>query len=205
MHFHFLIEDKSGKKMLEHLVPKIIDADQNTFEVNSYEGIGHLPKKMTNPKTLKQQSLLNDLQRILKGLGKTFAGYDSSYPACVIVVCDLDDRCLAEFRTELIHILTLCNPKPETRFCIAIEEGEAWLLGDQKAIRTAYPKVKKAILDRYTYDSICGTWEVLKEAIGNSKKTEWADKITPYIDIEANQSESFQYFVSKVRELATNS
>ena len=49
MHFAILVEDQSGKAMLDVLVPKIASAD-DTFEVHPYKGIGHLPKGL-NPKT----------------------------------------------------------------------------------------------------------------------------------------------------------
>ena len=77
------------------------------------------------------------------------AGYPAGYHAAVILVCDLDDRCLKAFRRELFTVLSASNPKPETRFCIAMEEGEAWLLGDIPAIRAAYPKAKDDVLNRY--------------------------------------------------------
>ena len=84
--------------------------------------------------------LLDRLPKLLRGYGKTFVNYPDDYPAAVVLVCDLDKRCLKTFRQELFNILHSCNPRPETRFCIAIEEGEAWLLGDFPAIITAYPR-----------------------------------------------------------------
>lgn len=45
-------------------------------------------------------------------------------------------------------------------FCIAIEEMEAWLLGDEKAIEEAYPQAKMPLLRKYVHDSIVGTWEI---------------------------------------------
>ena len=66
-------------------------------------------------------------------------------PAAVVVVCDLDSKCLKKFRQEFFAVLNACNPKPETRFCIAIEEGEAWLLGDIPAVKKAYPQARDAI------------------------------------------------------------
>ena len=202
MHFHFIIEDKSGGIMLQNIVPRIIDENNHTFEIKSYKGIGRLPKRVHNAESLRHAALLNDLPRALKAYGKTFAGFGDSYKACLIVICDLDNRCQTQFRGELLNILAQCNPAPETRFCIAVEEGEAWLLGDIDAIKRAYPKAKLAVLNSYSNDSICGTWEILKSAIGNQDKSEWAERISPLVDIDSNKSPSFQYFVSKVRELA---
>ena len=45
MHFEILVEDRSGKKALDILVPKLI-GDHHTFIVHSYRGIGKIPKNM---------------------------------------------------------------------------------------------------------------------------------------------------------------
>ena len=156
MHFEVLVEDQSGKKALAVLIPKII-GDQHTFRVHAYRGIGRIPKNLTPSRDINARLLLNKLPMLLTAYGKTFSGYAESYPASVLVVCDLDNKCLKAFRRELFDVLDSCNPKPETRFCIAIEEGEAWLLGDLAAIKTAYPKAKNSVLNGYINDSICGT------------------------------------------------
>ena len=100
---------------------------------------------------------------------------------------------------------------------MAIEEGEAWLLGDIPAIQSVYPNAKNAVLNGYENDSICGTWEKLADAVfagGAAKlsaqgwqavgteKSIWAEKISPHMDIENNASPSFNYFRNKVMELA---
>ena len=216
MHFAILVEDRSGKKALDILIPKII-GDQHTFKVIEYRGIGRIPKKLTSGTDASKRLLLDRLPRLLGGYGKTFANYPVNYPAAVILVCDLDDKCLKAFRQELLALLNACNPKPETRFCIAIEEGEAWMLGDIPAIKTAYPKAEDDVLYRYENDSICGTWELLADAVyigGSSElknkgwqavgreKSAWSEKIAPLMDVDVNASPSFQYFRKKMLELA---
>jgi len=114
----------------------------------------------------------------------------------------------------LNEILDKSSPKPITKFCLAIEEGEAWFLGDKKAIVQAYPSAKKNILSTYIPDSICGTWEVLADAIyiggvGKLKKkgsteigkekSNWAKNITPYMEIDINTSPSFCYFRDTIK------
>ena len=215
MHFEVLVEDLSGKKVLEILIPKII-GDQHTFRVIEYRGIGHIPKNLKNSTDASKRILLNQLLRLLRGYGKTFAGYPENFPAAVIVVCDLDDKCLKVFRQELFTILNACNPGPETRFCIAIEEGEAWLLGDIPAIKTAYPNARDNVLNGYTNDAICGTWELLADAISQggatglkkrgwravgTEKSIWATNIALHMNVEANNSPSFCYFRQKIQEL----
>jgi len=92
---------------------------------------------------------------------------------------------------------------------LAIEEIEAWILGDLPAIRRAYPLAKEYILTSYEQDTICGTWEVLADALfhGGSErlaeagypyvgreKYRWAENIGQYMDVHKNRSPSFRAF-----------
>lgn len=215
MHFEVLVEDQSGKKSLDILIPKII-GNEHTFAVHPYKGIGRIPKNLGASSDARKRILLDQLPRLLRGYGKTFDNYPDDYPAAVILVCDLDDKCLKAFREELYDILDACNPRPETSFCIAIEEGEAWFLGDIQAVKSAYPKAKDAVLNRYVNDSICGTWEKLADAVYpggaavlsskgwqvvGAEKSEWSEKITLHMDLDGNASPSFGYFRTKLLEL----
>ena len=180
----------------------------NGIELNEKEFCEYVERKFF--KTIRRYELL-------KGYGKTFAGYGTGYTAAVVLVCDLDDKCLKEFRRELHKILNDCHPKPLTRFCIAIEEGEAWFLGDRNAIMRAYPNAKEDVLDQYSQDEICGTWELLADAIFpggaitlsekgyhivGQEKFRWAENISPHMTIESNESTSFDYFMKKLTELS---
>ena len=211
MHFEILVEDQSGKKALDILVPKIIGV-RHTCKLIAYKGVGRIPKNINAGVDAGKRMLLDNLPRLLKGYGISWR----NYPAAVFVVCDLDDKCLKTFRQELYAVLGTCNPQPETRFCIAVEEGEAWLLGDIPAIKAAYPKARDGILNQYVNDSICGTWERLADALykGGSaalsakgwqavgaEKSQWAEKITPHMDAANNASPSFVYLRRKLLEL----
>lgn len=214
MHLEILVEDQSGKIALESILPKIIGSENDTitYMLRSFKGIGHLPKNLHLAPDPKKKFLLHQLPALLRGYGK---GLDPSNSA-VIVVVDLDDKNCVEFKRELVDILNTCDPKPVTLFRIAIEEGESWFLGDRNAIMTAYPNARTDQLDKYTQDEICGTWEKLADAIypgGSVKlkslswifqgraKCEWADRIGPHLNIDANLSKSFQVFRDGVRKL----
>jgi hypothetical protein len=134
----------------------------------------------------------------------------------VVVVVDLDDRDCLSFKQELLAVLESCQPRPQALFRIAIEEIEAWLLGDRRAIQLAYPKARTRILDAYRQDSICGTWEILAEAIHpggvaplkkagypliGQVKCDWARKIAPHLRPEENCSPSFQVFRRGLEQL----
>jgi hypothetical protein len=108
--------------------------------------------------------------------------------------------------SELNNLLNECHPKPDTRFCLAIEEFEAWYLGDLAAVRKAYPKAKDDVLKKYKNDSICGTWELLADAVYKDgskvlakkgwqavgeQKYKWAKEISPHMNIDNNKSPSF--------------
>jgi len=217
MHFEILIEDISGKTALEILIPKII-SDEHTFYIHSYKGIGRIPQGLTPSSDPKKRILLDQIPKLIQGYGNTFAGYPPNYSAVLVIVCDLDNRCLSNFRGELFACADKCVTKPKTYFCIAIEEGEAWYLGDIDAIKTAYPKAKDAILNSYVNDSICSTWERLADAIFlggaqslsklgwqavGKEKTAWATNISPYMNVDINQSPSFCYFREKLRSLSS--
>ncbi|MDR0995469.1 MAG: DUF4276 family protein [Tannerella sp.] len=215
MHIEFLVEDLSGEKALKLLLPKILGT-QDTYKIRHYKGIGHLPHNL-KPKTgASKRILLDQLPKLLQGFGKTFAGYGYDYPAAVVVICDLDDKDKDSFLQELKEMLAKCTPQPETRFCLAIEEFEAWYLGDKEALLRAYPKLKQAVLAKYEQDAICGTWETLADAVYDGghaalskkgyqavgmEKSNWAERISPYMDVSRNLSPSFNSFLTTLSKL----
>ena len=214
MHLEVLVEDKSGGIALGHILEKILGANGpvHSWRIHPYKGIGRLPKNLRGVANPSNRLLLDNLPRVLRGYGKSLT--ESS---AVVVVVDADDKDCIAFKQELLGVLNACNPRPQTLFRIAIEEGEAWLLGDPIAVKAAYPHAKDAVLNSYVQDSICGTWEVLADAVhsGGSKllkklgyraagmaKCDWAKRIAPHMDIDSNGSKSFQVFRDGVRKLA---
>ncbi|MBY0430386.1 MAG: DUF4276 family protein [Rhodospirillales bacterium] len=222
MHFEVLVEDASGKIALSHFLDKILGPDgaSHTRRVIEYKGIGSLPRNLDREVDRKKKILLNDLPSLLRGYGRTFRGYGPAYSAAVIVVCDLDQRNHDAFTAELEGVLNACDSRPETLFLIAVEEGEAWLLGDRAAVEAAYPDAKSSVLDGYVQDSICGTWEVLADAVHSRgaiflkgkgypevgiAKGEWAKRIAPLVNVDRNQSPSFQRFRDEILSIVANS
>ena len=213
MHFQFLIEDQSSAALIKILMQKISVGNSNvTFSCKAFKGLGGLTKKNTVKET-KTGKLLNDLAIYLRGFNKSLQGF----PSAIFVVLDNDDRNTAEFREELNYVACQNNITVDHVFCIAVEEIEAWLLGDENAILEAYPAAKLAKLHTYVQDSICGTWEFLAEVVypgGMVKlqrdcssymeigryKYEWAKNISVYMDIDHNNSPSFMYFISEINK-----
>ena len=214
MHLEVLVEDKSGSIALDHILGKILGANgsDHSWRLHPYKGIGRLPKNLRGVANPANRLLLDNLPILLRGYGGSLT--DSS---AVVVVVDADDKDCIAFKQELLGVLNAYNPRPKTLFRIAIEEGEAWLLGDRAAVKSAYPNAKDAVLNGYVQDSVCGTWEVLADAVhsGGSKllkklgypaagvaKCDWAGEIAPHMDIDSNGSMSFQVFRDGVRNLA---
>ena len=214
MHFEVLVEDASGKEALEQILPKILGDNytHHSWILRSYRGLGRIPKGLRGTTDPQKRILLNRLPKILQGYGHSLSDF-----ASVVVVVDLDKRDCMAFKRELLDVLNACNPRPTTLFRIAIEESEAWLLGDCNAVKAAYPKARESILNRYVQDSICDTWELLADAVhpGGSPplkqdgypvtgeaKCDWARSVAPHMDVDRNQSKSFQVFRDGIRKLA---
>jgi hypothetical protein len=214
MHIEILTEDSSGQRLLEHLVPKLIglNGEPHTWRFHAYRGIGRIPAGLTAKSDPSKRIFLDQLPRLLRGYAN-IPGIDA-----VVVVLDVDDRDCIGFLAELRSLADLCGAAALTLFRLAIEEVEAWYLGDRAALRCAYPMARMRQLDGYVQDSPCGTWELLADAIypgghgairragwplPGQVKHEWADRIGPLLDPERNLSPSFSKFRDGLRRLAS--
>lgn len=203
MHIEVLVEDSSGAALMAHLMPKLLGeaASEHTWRIHNYKGIGRIPKKMTAHTDVAKKTLLDNLPRLLEGYGRT-PGYDA-----VLVLVDTDDRNVAAFRRELGQVLAQCPHAPQTVFGLATEEIEAWYFGDRTALLEAYPHADRKVLQKYQQDAVCGTWEMLADALvkggaaalnkqgfhkAGEFKHECAKRIGPLMDVACNQSPSFQ-------------
>lgn len=149
----------------------------------------------------------------LRAFDKKFKAFE----AAVIVVLDNDDRDIDEFNEELIEMAKKTGVSIDYVFCIAVEEMEAWLLGDKEALFRAYPQAKESVYKEYIQDSICGTWELLADVVfpGGIRrlkkicdsysqigkyKFEWANNISEFMNLNDNKSPSFRFFIDELRK-----
>ena len=211
MHFQYLVEDQSGAALIRILMQKIVELYPNaTYDCKGFRGIGGFTSKNTIKET-KTGKLPNDLATYLRGFDRSL----QSFPSVIIVVLDSDDHDVQQFRSELEAVAMQNMIKIDHVFCLAVEEIEAWLLGDRHALLSAYPHAKMHVLNTYVQDSICGTWEVLADAVypgGTSKlsrehasfieigklKAEWAQNIGIHMDLKSNESPSFNDFIHEI-------
>lgn len=213
MHLQFLVEDISGEVLIEKVMEKLAEEGrQFTYDCKSFKGIGGF-KKSGKISDVKTNKLLNDLGIYLRGFQRHF----SNYEACLVVVLDNDVRDCEVFQKELEDYATIALVMMDHVFCVAVEEMEAWLLGDEHALFSAYPNARESKYREYVQDSICGTWEVLADVVfqGGLKrfrkecptfrevgkyKIEWARRIGTYLVLDNNKSPSFQFFIDEVRK-----
>lgn len=147
-YIEFLVEDKSGEILVDQVMQKYVLRKENIeYTINSFKGIGKIPSKAKNLSQIKSGRLLTDLPLYLRGIGRSLETMPGKKAIFVIFDKDNVDCSLQVF------------------FCIAIEEMEAWLLGDKEAVIKAYPRAKKQLLQKYVQDSIIGTWECLADIV----------------------------------------
>ena len=209
MYYQFLIEDQSGASLIEAVMEKVKQSQSDiTYKIKSFKGIGGFTKKNTVKET-KTGKLLNDLATYLRGFNRSL----QNIPAVIVVVIDNDDNDPIQYKRTLETVANQNMIRVDHVFCLAIEEIEAWLLGDEDAIVAAYPQAKLPVLHSYIQDSICGTWETLADVVykGGQQimrkqhysergriKYEWAKKIGAHLDLSHNQSPSFNAFLSEI-------
>lgn len=193
MHIEFLLEEESAKAALDILLPKLLPAGV-TWRCYPHRGKA-------------------DLFQRLPGRLKTYARqFPHQSDLRVVILMDADTDCRRR-KAELEKIiaaaglLTKATADTGQAFRIltrlAIQELEAWLLGDRIAIQAAYPRVRPQHFSGLPHnpDTIADTWETLWRVLREGKyylagkaKVEWAETITPHLEPERNTSASFQYF-----------
>lgn len=199
MHLEICVEDASGKLLLDGILPRIIRQDV-TWQVHGYKGIGRIPRGLQNTDNAQHRILLDNLPKLIRGCANT------PYVTALIIIVDTDERDCSAFLQELHAVHAAVAPNANVIFRLAIEEMEAWILGDPEAIAAAYPNVRLDVLAEYQQDSVCGTWEVLADAVHpggalalntagwpapGEAKCEWAASIAPHLDVATNKSPSF--------------
>ena len=212
MHIEVLVEDASGKTFLDIMMPRLLGelGDPHTWRVIAYKGVGHVPKGLKPGSDAAHRVLLDRLPALLRGYDKT-PGIDA-----VVVVLDVDRRDCVSFLAELRDLAARCQLKSMPLYRLAIEELEAWYLGDRLALLEAWPKAKLDVLHRYEQDCACGTWELLADAVHpggvaavkqagwplpGQLKSEWAARIAPMMDPDRNVSPSFGKLRDGLRRL----
>lgn len=175
----FLLEEPSMKEVLNVLLPQILPHDV-LFQLVPHQGKSDLRKSIPNK---------------LRNWNE---------PNVKFVV--LQDQDLSDCRELKQALKTLCDEnRIGVQVCIACKELEAWYLGDLSAVERAYDiNLNKARTKFKIPDAVDSPKERLYELLrgkGHSQIS-GARRIAAHMNVSGNISESFNFFVSKVRKMA---
>lgn len=214
MHIEVLSEDKSGSVVLKNIMSKYLQNHtlNHSCSVRPHRGKGHYPADFM----LKPAKFASGLMDLLPAKVRAYADVYKSNELLLVIVMDSDDEPFEKVYLSLERIVRKFGNGLPYVIGISVEEMESWLLGDRQAVAQAYPNAPLAAIEDYRQDSICGTWEVLAEAIyGNSAdriikigypaigqyKYEWAARISQFMEIERNRSPSFKRFIRQLERI----
>lgn len=127
----------------------------------------------------------------------------------VLVLVDADDDNCKQLLQKLRDLASAMCPKLRVVFRIAIEETEAFYLGDLRAIKAAFPDADIERARRLKPDSLPekGTAETFAEIVGDDalRKVEWAELMGPRLTTrpEQSRSHSFRKLHAGIQRLVT--
>jgi len=207
MHFEVLTEDRSGGVVVETLMKRILATVIPEFHISirPHRGKGDMPDNLYERPQRLASGLLDLLPAKLRAYDRVYAGTDF----VLVVVMDSDNLPPDDVREKLRSQCRKFAPSLPYVIGICVEETEAWLLADEAAILAAYPDADMSVLRDYEQDSVCGTWEVLCNALLRENaprlirvgypaigqyKQEWSINISKNMDPGRNISPSFLRF-----------
>jgi hypothetical protein len=147
------------------------------FRVIPHEGRGKLPREPDTAADPGRRGLLDQLPAKMRAFGRTL---DPATDA-VLVLVDADRDDCRDLKQAIVAALAHCNPAPRHLIRIAVEETEAFYLGDLSAVRRAFRRVRPGQLKDYVQDGQDGTWERFQRYVKwrNEAKVRWARMMGP--------------------------
>ena len=197
MRLHILVEGPSEEAFLNEWMPRFLPS-HHQFKAIVHRGKGRLSEAGNDAPDPKRQGLLDQLPAKLRAYSRSL---DPSTDR-VLVLIDADNEPCNDLKSRLLRCHKSNAPNLVALFRIAVEETEAFYLGDRKAISRAFPKAKLRRLGNYIQDSICGTWELFRDVIDYRPDMEdkpgWAAEMGKHLTVNfedgSNTSPSFQQF-----------
>jgi hypothetical protein len=201
MHLEILVEEPSVEAALQELVPKIVGGEVS-FNLITHQG----------------------KDALLKSLPNRLRGYRAWLPEGFRIVVLLDEdredcfklKARMEEAARRAGFTTASDPEASGRFTVlnrvAVEELEAWFLGDVPALRQVFPKIPESLGKRARFrdpDSVRGgTWEALERELqrlgyysSGMPKIELARMVARHMEPNQNRSPSFKVFQEGLRRL----
>jgi hypothetical protein len=191
-HIEFLVEEPSAEAFLRNILPKVINR-RATYKIIAHQGKGDLLKKLDGK--------LRSYSKILSLGDKVVVLVDQDKEECIELKENLDKIALnaglsIKSKPEKDKIIVVNR--------IAIEELEAWFLGDESAIKQSYINVRHIPKSFKNPDNLTNSWERLEALLRDFKyrnlkgKIEVAKKISEKMDPAHNLSASFRCFLEGI-------
>ncbi len=199
MTIHILVEGPSERALLDRWLPRVLKGE--AFRVHPHHGKGSLPPKLGDLPDPKRRGLLDQLPAKLRG----FATSREPQNHVVVVLVDADDEEPIALARSIADAAKQVAPKLSVAVCLAVEETEAFYLGDLKGLERAFPNAQMEKARAYEPDSVCATWELFGEIVrdGGGNKVAWADAMGTVLttSASASRSPSFKKFLTQLRDL----
>jgi hypothetical protein len=194
LHIEFLLEELSAEKLLTKLLPSVLP-DNFSWGFRLFQGKGDLLKQLPSR-----------LQAYSQWMPEHF---------CIVVLVDEDREDCRALKNQLEAAAKQAGFKTRATATqrgsfkiinrIAVEEIEAWLLGDAQALRAAYSRLPAHFERQARYrspDAVTGgTAEALEALLQKAgyctwgmPKTEVAEKVAAHMNPRDNTSPSFKTF-----------
>lgn len=181
---HIFTEEPSAKKVFDIILPKLLPEDVS-YRIYPHQG--------------KQ-----DLEKALQYSVPTISKIPGSK---ILITRDQDSSDCKQVKRGIKEKIEL-NCSCEFKIRIVCRELESWYLGDLQAISKAYPRFRpeqyRLKADFRNVDQIVSPNKYLLKIIPEFKKRsslpklEVADSIAPHLNLETNQSTSFNHTIKAI-------
>jgi Domain of unknown function (DUF4276) len=201
MTIHLLVEGPSEQEFLEQWAPRLLKEQQ--IRIHPHQGKGAIPRPMAYNRASRLRGLLDLLPAKLLGFAESLNHQTDG----VLILVDADNDRPLDLAQRISAIAKACAPTLRIGICIAVEEMEAFYLGDLRALQIAYPGADMRAARHYVPDSIVGTWELFGSVIGDGggNKVAWAEAMGPYVTTKPaeSRSPSFRILISELEKLSS--
>jgi len=199
MTLHVLVEGPSERAFISRWAPRLVSGQE--VRVYPHQGKGTLPAKLDATPDPHQRTLLHQLPAKLRSFAEALDADSDG----VLILVDADDDDPAELAAKIESAVKRIAPKLRVAVRLAVEEMEAFYFGDLKALERVFPGADTNKARTYEPDSICGTWELFGEVIGDGggNKVAWAEAMGPAVTTrsERSRSPSFRKLIEGVLNL----
>lgn len=175
----FLLEEPSMKEVLDVLLPEILP------EGVLFQTIPHSGK--------------SDLQQSIPRKLQAWNTPDTKF----VIIQDQDSANCIDLKKKLLELAEPSGREVLVR--IACKELESWYFGDLNAVSQAYGRDVRGLAQKKKYripDQIGNPKKELQALFPKHQQIDGARKISRYMSIENNTSQSFRCFVKSVKKLA---